>query len=122
MSEGMRPRINLRALEQDPAQLADLCVLLNLGMVQALLGGALTVREAIQQFYHAENCILVRDRLRNYPEVDTLMSRGVQLGDLFRVLSAETAQHEVFKELEAMRSKCLSILQAPSPKGLPNRR
>jgi uncharacterized protein involved in exopolysaccharide biosynthesis len=42
---------------------------------------------------------------------DEVMSRGVQLPDLFEALPAEQAQREFQRELAAMRSLCLQLLQ-----------
>ena len=84
--------------------------LLNLGMVQSLASGMLSATEAIQRFYHADNCLYVRKHLRNR-EANAVMSHGVQLPDLFDSLSAEEAQREFFHELEVMRSLCLKLLE-----------
>ena len=40
-----------------------------------------------------------------------VMSRGVQLPDLFESLPAEEAQREFLHELEQMRALCLQLLE-----------
>ena len=72
---------------------------LNLGLVQSLHSGALSPSEAIQRFYHADNCLYVRKHFQSR-EANSVMSRGVQLPDLFESLSAEEAQREFLYELE----------------------
>ena len=47
-----------------PHQL-EFFALLNLGLVQSLASGILGATEAIQRFYHADNCLYVRRQLRN---------------------------------------------------------
>lgn len=46
-------------------QQLELFALLNLGLVQSLASGTLSVTEAIERFYHADNCLYVRQHLRN---------------------------------------------------------
>ncbi|MCP4549192.1 MAG: hypothetical protein GY835_22290 [bacterium] len=41
---------------------------------------------------------------------DEVMSRGVQLPDLFEALPAEIAQQEYQRELVAMHSLCLKLI------------
>ena len=88
----------------------ELFALLNLGLVQSLTSGVLSPTEAIQQFYHADNCLYVRKHLRNR-EANAIMSHGVQLPDLFDCLSPEEVQREFFHELEKIRSLCLKLLE-----------
>ena len=92
------------------AQQLELFALLNLGMVKSLASGVLSATEAIQRFYHADNCLYVQKHLRNR-DANAIMSRGVQLPDLFDCLSAEEAQREFFHELETIRSLCLKLLE-----------
>lgn len=92
------------------SQQLEFFALLNLGLVQSLASGVLSATEAIQRFYNAENCLYVRKHLTD-KTADTIMSRGVQLPDLFESLPAEDAQREFFHELETMRSLCLNLLE-----------
>ncbi len=95
--------------ENSPQQL-QLFALLNLGIIQSLSSGVISVSEAISQFYNADNCLYVRKHIRN-KEADAIMSHGVQLTDLFESLPVEEAQREFLHELETMRSLCLKILE-----------
>lgn len=84
--------------------------LLNLGLVQSLTSGISSPTEAIRRFYHADNCLYVQKNFRNR-DATAIMSRGVQLPDLFDVLSSEEAQREFFQELEKIRRLCLQLLE-----------
>ena len=83
---------------------------LNLGLVQSLHSGALSPSEAIRCFYHADNCLYVRKHFQSR-EANIVMSRGVQLPDLFEGLPAEEAQREFLHELETIRALCLQLLE-----------
>ena len=87
----------------------ELFALLNLGIIQSLPSGALSVNDALERFYHADNCLFVRRQFRNRT-ADAIMGRGVQLPDLFGVLPAGDAQREFSRELEIMRTLCLKLL------------
>ena len=88
----------------------ELFALLNLGIVQSLSSGVLNATEAIQRFYHADNCLYVRKHLKNN-QANAIMSHGVQLPDLFDCCPAEEAQREFLHELEMIRSLCLKLLE-----------
>jgi hypothetical protein len=107
-------RIVLADTSANPAQRLEFFALLNLGLVQLLTSGVLSPTEAIQRFYHADNCLYVRRHFRN-KEANAVMSHGVQLPDLFEGLSAEEAQREFCRELEAIRSLCLRLLEKERP-------
>lgn len=109
-SEPMRIILSEGRDNQDPAQQLELFSLVSLGLVQSLASGVLSPTEALQRFYHADNCLYVRKAFRNR-EANEIMSRGVQLPDLFDHLTAEGAQREFFRELEKMRSLCLKLLE-----------
>ena len=91
------------------SQQLELFALVNLGIVQSLASGVLTPTEAIERFYHAENCLHVKSHYRK-KEAQEIMSRGVQLADLFESLSPEEARREFYHELESMRTLCLKVL------------
>ncbi len=110
-------RMVLSGASGGPTQQLEHFALLNLGLVQSLASGVLSPTEAIQRFYHADNCLYVRKHLRNR-EANAIMSHGVQLPDLFDALSAEEAQREFFHELETMRSLCLKILERTRSPGV----
>lgn len=102
-------RITLTESGSSTPQQLELFALLNLGLVQSLISGALSAGEALEQFYHADNCLFVKKYLHNRT-ADAIMSHGVQLPDLFDVLPAEEAQREFYHELEMIRTLCLQLL------------
>ncbi len=103
-----------------PTQQLELFALLNLGIAQSLASGVLSATEAIQRFYHADNCLYVQKHLRS-KEASAIMSHGVQLPDLFDCLPAEEAQREFFHELETIRSLCLQLLEKGRSFGVASR-
>lgn len=100
----------LSASESLPAQQVSLFALLTLGILESLDNGLLSATDALQVFFHTENCLFVRRQLRE-KTADTIMSHGVQLADLFEVLSATEAHREFQRELAVMRSLCLKLLE-----------
>ena len=48
-----------------PEQQLALFALLNLGLVESLAGGSISAADAVRIFFHAENCLFVRQRLRD---------------------------------------------------------
>lgn len=72
-----------------------------------MASGVLTLTKAFGRFYHARNCLYVQKHFRR-KEAQIIMSRGVQLPDLFDCLPQE-AQRELYHELETMRSLCLKL-------------
>lgn len=113
-------RVDLSEISGDSAKRLRYFALLNLGMVQSLASGIISASEAIRLFYNAENCLYVKEHLRN-KKADAIMSHGVQLSDLFEVLSADEASREFFHELETMRSLCMSLLATKRATGGANR-
>lgn len=101
--------IVLSELNGTSSQKLELFALVNLGLIQSLASGVLTATEAISCFYHAVNCLYVKSHYRQ-KEAQEIMSRGIQLADLFESLSPEEAQREFYRELETMRSLCLKLL------------
>ena len=110
MKQRQPSRIILSATTSDVAQQQEFFALLNLGLVQSLASGILSPTEAVERFYHAENCRHVQKHFRQ-KAANTIMSHGVQLPDLFESLSAEEARREFYHELEIMRSLCLQLLE-----------
>jgi hypothetical protein len=82
--------------------------LLCLGVVEALARGCVQASDAIPLFFHADNCLFVRQHLRR---ADRVMGHGVQLPDLFEALPLEEAQCEYQRELDFMRASCLQLLE-----------
>jgi hypothetical protein len=103
-------RIALSEASSNAAEQLAYFALVNLGLVESLAAGVLSATEAIQRFYHADNCLYVRKYPRS-KEANAIMSHGVQLPDLFEALPAEEAQREFRHELEAIRSLCLKLLE-----------
>ncbi len=110
MRQQSSSRIFLSATQGAIAQQHELFALVNLGLVQSLASGVLSPSEAVERFYHAENCLYVQKHFR-HKAAHTLMSHGVQLPDLFESLPAEEAQREFYHELEIMRSLGLQLLE-----------
>jgi hypothetical protein len=77
-------------------------------LIESLGFGLISPSEAVRLFYHADNCLAARKLLGK--TADEIMSRGVQLPDLFDVLPTEEAHCEFRRELETMRSLCLKLL------------
>jgi hypothetical protein len=102
-------RIVLSETRGSLAQQLEIFALMNLGLVQSLASGILSPTDAIHRFYHFDNCSYVRKHFRNR-DANVIMSRGVQLPDLFETLTAEEAQREFNRELEMIRSLCLKLL------------
>jgi len=103
-------RINLSDSTASREEQLHSFAILNLGLVQSLSSGVVSAEEALRIFYNAENCLYVKKKLRNR-EANEVMSRGVQLADLFEMLPVEKASREFFHELEAIRSLCLRLLE-----------
>lgn len=113
MNESMNLRALLAASAKKPLQAKALFALLNLGIVESLANGLLSATDAVRLFFHVENCLFVRKQVRD-KTVDEIMSRGVQLPDLFEALPADEAQREFQRELAKMRSLCLKLLEKKS--------
>ena len=84
--------------------------LLCLGIIESLAGGLVSATDALRLFFHAENCLFVRESLKQRL-ADRIMSHGVQLPDLYIALPAEEAQREFQHELATMRSLWLRLLE-----------
>ena len=113
-------RMLLSKVPGNPPQQLELFALVNLGLVQSLASGLLSPAEAVKRFYHADNCLYVHKHLRKR-EANAIMSRGVQLPDLFECLSAEDARREFYRELETMRALCLKLLGEKLSRALADR-
>jgi hypothetical protein len=111
----MTQRIDLRTLLGNDEGKSDdrlaLFAWLNLGIVESLTKGILKPEEAVRIFFHGDNCLFVRTEFGE-ETAEEIMSRGVQLNDIFETLATERAEHEFQTELSVMRSLSLSILQS----------
>jgi hypothetical protein len=93
-----------------PAHRVGLFALLSLGITECLASGTLCSDEATRLFFNAQNGLFVKKKLRD-KTADEIMSRGVQLQDLFDVLPEREAQKEFQRELEIIRSLCSRLLE-----------
>ena len=111
MHNSMSLKTLLAASNGMPAQQLALLALLTLGILESLANGLLSATDALQVFFHTDNCLFVRRQLRD-KLADAIMSHGVQLPDLFVVLPPEEAHREFQRELATIRSLCLKLLEA----------
>src|SRR5438105_2855564 len=84
-----------------------------LGIAESISSGVLSASDAVEKFFTAENCLFVRQSLKN-KSADEIMSRGVQLPDLFDALTADEAARELREELRSMQDLCRAVLQRKS--------
>ena len=87
--------------------------LLVLGIVESISSGVLSASDAARTFFTAENCLFVRHALKNR-SADQIMSRGVQLPDLFDALAPYEAARELREELRSIQDLCRTLLQRTS--------
>lgn len=85
--------------------------IIGLGLVESLKRRTLAAGMAVRVFFHASNCLYVKNNLRS-AAANRFMSHGVQLEDLFDILPKKEAAAEFQKELEQMHSICLRILDS----------
>lgn len=116
MKQRYPPRVLLSEVAGSSPQQLELFALVNLGLVQSLASGIISPVEAVERFYHADNCFYVQRHIRRR-EANAIMSRGIQLPDLFESLPAEEARREFYHELEAIRALCLKLLGEKRPRG-----
>src|SRR6266540_3177360 len=100
----------LRTAGKARSQQLSLFALLSLGMIESLTNGMVIAAEAVRVFFHADNCLFIRKELRDRT-TDEIMSRGVQLTDLFDILATEEARRQFQRELASMRFLCLKLLE-----------
>jgi len=82
----------------------------NLGLIESLRSGTINADDGVVRFYNAANCLYVRRKMKN-SVCDEIMSRGVQLPDLFDALSPAAARRQFAVELNAMGGLCLKLLR-----------
>jgi hypothetical protein len=108
----MNHRVDIQALlsqaRDDNDKVASFA-LLSLGVVESLVAGAMTASGAAEVFFNADNCLYVRRQIR-HRVADEIMSRGVQLPDIFDAVPLEDAQREFQREIAALRALCLALL------------
>ena len=89
---------------------ASAFALICLGIIESLTSGLINGKDAIRLFFHSENCEFVQKKLK-VRIADQIMSRGVQLPDLFDTLPPEEAQRELQQELIRMHTLCIKLLE-----------
>ena len=110
MNDAMHLAALLSASGRKPTQQVAFFGLLSLGITDLLINGLLSASNALRLFFNADNCLFVRKHLRD-KVADEIMSRGVQLPDLFDALTSEEAHREFQRELATMRALCLKLLE-----------
>jgi hypothetical protein len=110
MHNNMSLQTLLGASHESPGQQLALFALLTLGIIESLAHGLLSATDVLRVFFHTDNCLYVRKHLRD-KVADAVMSHGVQLPDLFEVLSTAEAHREFQRELVTMRALCLRLLE-----------
>jgi hypothetical protein len=110
MNDGMDLKTLLTNSGRTLAQRKAVFALFNLGIVESLANGLVSAADALRLFFHADNCLFVRKQLRD-KTADEIMSRGVQLPDLFETLSTDEAQREFQHELAILRGLCLKLIE-----------
>lgn len=110
MNKRMDLRTLLSAAGRSASDQVPLFAWLNLGIIECLEKALVSPAEVVPLFFNADNCLLVRKRFRD-KAADELMSRGVQLQDLFDLLPSSKAQREFRRELAKMRSLCRKLLE-----------
>jgi hypothetical protein len=110
----MSEKIYLKKLFSESSRTSEenleLFALLNLGILESLNYGLMSASDALRTFFHAGNSLFVCQELRDRTS-DEIMSRGVQLPDLFEVLPTEEAQREFQREMATLHSLCLRLLE-----------
>jgi len=111
MKSGMKLESVLKAQSHStrPATFA----LLALGIAESISSGVLSAGDAVRTFFTAENCLFVRQALKN-KAADEIMGRGVQLPDLFEALEPDEANRELREELRAIHDLCRTLIQPKS--------
>ncbi|MCP5497639.1 MAG: hypothetical protein H7A23_24055 [Leptospiraceae bacterium] len=68
--------------------------LICLGIIESLISGTISASNAVELFFHANNCLFVRNTFIE-KGADKLMSHGTQLNDIFDALPREQAQQHL---------------------------
>jgi hypothetical protein len=91
-------------------QALEAFAVLNLGIIESMRTGTINPDDAVCRFYNAANCLFVRRKLKN-AVCDEIMSRGVQMPDLFVILSPSVARRQFAVELNTVGKLCLKLLR-----------
>jgi hypothetical protein len=109
----MKPHIDLAQLlghTEDPDRNLASFAILALGVTESLSAGVLSATDAVEDFFNGDNCFFV-DQMLHHDAANEIMSRGVQLADLFDALPHDAAQREFQSELTSIRAQCLALLR-----------
>lgn len=87
----------------------EVFALLTLGLLDSVETGVLSPADAVEIFFHIENCRFVEASVQS-ADASEVMGRGAQLPDLFDALGPEEARRECGAEVAAMRTRCLAML------------
>ena len=109
-NKSMNLRAVLTAAGEAPASQLELFALLTLGILESLENGFVSPADAILVFFNANNCHFVRESLPD-KAADEVMSRGVQLPDLFDALPPSESAQEFQAEIAVIRRICLGLLE-----------
>jgi hypothetical protein len=83
---------------------------LTLGIAESLAAGALSPSDAVRDYFNADNCLYVARGLGDAAS-NEIMSRGVQLTDIFDALSDDAANRELDVEIAKIRALSLTLLK-----------
>jgi hypothetical protein len=98
----------LSGSNRSPAKRLTLFAWISLGLIESLARGLIGPSEAVRLFFTVDNCSVVRKLLGR--TADEIMSRGVQLPDVFEALPMEKAHCEFQRELNTMRTLCQKLV------------
>jgi hypothetical protein len=103
--------VNLSSLlsEKDPAKRVGTFALLALGVVESITSGVLSATGAVETFFTYDNGQFVKQNLKNRT-ANEIMSRGVQLPDLFDALAPDEAARELRQELHIIQKLSRELL------------
>ncbi len=110
MNHGIDLKILLLASGKKPSEQLAVFAWLNLGLIESLSHGLVSATDAVRVLYNGDNCLFVRKQFKE-EAADEIMSRAVQLPDLFEALPPEEAHREFQRELTTMRSLCVKLLE-----------
>ena len=103
MESTIRLNAILDVASDDQDSRLTIFAVVNLGIIESLANGSLSVKDVILLLFIADNRLYVRKHLKN-KVADRIMSHGSQLPDLFDVLPIEEAQRQFLHELSVMRA------------------
>lgn len=110
----MKPALQLENLLQtsgkegvDPLTVFAFMIL---GVIESLSSNLMSPKESVRVVFNFENCSYVKERLKK-KAANEVMGRGVQLNNLFDGLPLEEAKREYARELAAMKTLCMNLIE-----------